>query len=245
MTPPNITVEQVPTAKLRLDPTNVRRHDERNIAAIRVSLEEFGQVRALIVRGSTVVAGNGTLQAARELGWEHIAVSRVPKGWSLAKARAYAIADNRTAELSPGWHDAELLAMLLELAEEPDLLLATGFEDAEVKALLKRVEFDARVQPDEDEVPPLPAKPTTRLGDMWALGEHRLLCGDGLDQANGDRLFGPVGGIVFDPFLGAGSTLIAAEQTGRRCFGVEIEAGYCDVVIRRWENLTGGKAVLL
>jgi DNA modification methylase len=47
---------------------------------------------------------------------------------------------------------------------------------------------------------------------------------------------------VYDPFLGSGTTLIAAEQLGRRCFGLEIEPAYCDVVVRRWEQLTGGKA---
>ena len=65
------------------------------------------------------------------------------------------------------------------------------------------------------------------------------LCAYGIQNSS------PVGGIVFDPFLGSGSTLIAAEQTGRRCFGMEIEAGYCDVIVRRWQDLTGGKAVLL
>ena len=51
--------------------------------------------------------------------------------------------------------------------------------------------------------------------------------------------------VVLDPFLGSGSTLIACEQLGRACYGLELDAGYCDVIVRRWEALTGGRAVLL
>ena len=58
------------------------------------------------------------------------------------------------------------------------------------------------------------------------------------------HLIGKSPGSVFDPFLGSGTTLIAAEQLGRRCFGMEISPQYCDVIVKRWENLTGEKAVL-
>jgi DNA modification methylase len=58
------------------------------------------------------------------------------------------------------------------------------------------------------------------------------------------ELLSLVGGIVYDPFLGSGTTLIAAEQLGRKCYGMEISPAYCDVIVQRWENLTGKKAVL-
>ena len=92
-------VEPASVDSLSADPANVRTHDKRNIDAIKASLRRFGQQKPIVVDGDgVVVAGNGTLAAARELGWQEIAVARTNlKG---ADAVAYAIADNRTAELA-------------------------------------------------------------------------------------------------------------------------------------------------
>ena len=104
----------VPIASLLADPENARKHSTKNIAAIKGSLSTFGQQRPLVVWDNVVIAGNGTLAAAKELGWTHIAISRVPFDWTYDQARAYALADNRTAELAE-W-DAERLAdQLIEL----------------------------------------------------------------------------------------------------------------------------------
>lgn len=110
----DMQVRTVPVESLQHDPQNARTHTERNVKAIAASLSQFGQRRPLVVFGNTVIAGNGTLQAAKSLGWDSIAVTRVPSDWSYEMARAFALADNRTAELAE-W-DAELLSdQLVEL----------------------------------------------------------------------------------------------------------------------------------
>ena len=113
MTKPELAVRSVPVQDLRLDPGNARRHGRRNLDAIKGSLSSFGQRRPLVVLPDlTVIAGNGTLEAMRELGWTEVAVTVVPEDWSADQARAYALADNRTAELAE-WDDADdLLARL-------------------------------------------------------------------------------------------------------------------------------------
>lgn len=100
---------------LRPDPNNARKHDARNIKAIAASLQRFGQRKPIVIQGDgTVVAGNGTVEAAKQLGWTQIACALVPWKWTPEEVKAYALADNRTAELAE-W-DATLLAeQLLEL----------------------------------------------------------------------------------------------------------------------------------
>lgn len=115
----DLTMKLVPVKDLVPDPANVRTHDEANLNAIRNSLESFGQRKPLVVaRGNggelVVVAGNGTLEAARSLGWDRIAVAEVPSDWDADKARAFAIADNRTAELAD-WDQAALSSALFDL----------------------------------------------------------------------------------------------------------------------------------
>lgn len=116
---PALTALLVPIDTLTLDPENARAHDDRNLAAIAYSLQQFGQQKPIVAtHDGVVVAGNGMLQAARDrLGWKRIAALRLPSD-DAAQARAFALADNRTAELSQ-WDDAALarnLAMLKEAA---------------------------------------------------------------------------------------------------------------------------------
>jgi DNA modification methylase len=312
-----------------------------------------------------VLAGNGTLTAAQELGWTEIQIVRTELAG--VEATAFAIADNRTAELAE-WEEDKLSQVLQSLkVEDADLLAATGYDAAEVDKMSK-------AEVSEDEVPEPPAEPITKAGDLWILGEHRVLCGDSTKAEDVGRLMAgakadsivtdpPYGigslmhggtwatkqdeqfsmmrewdattsqkffdmieqasvpsvvwggnyfstppsrcwlawdkpefptmssvelawtnmdknakriecprahqvdgakehatqkpvrvmawslefvpdGLVYDPFLGSGTTLIAAEQLGRKCYGMEISPAYCDVIVRRWENLTGKKAVL-
>lgn len=393
-----LTIEMVPLSAVRVDPGNVRRHPARNLQAIKASLQRFGQRKPLVVDTKGIIlAGNGTWEAARGLGWERIAIVRTDLTGS--EARAYALADNRTAELAE-WDDAGLAALLSSLDAEGIPSSMLGWDATDLTALLDGLE-PAEGQTDPDEVPPT-APARVKAGELWALGDHRLLCGDANRAADVSRalggvqpdilftdppygisivgtggkvagdarlrfggksgkvvkgrrysrivgddkpfdptpflklasliiLFGAnnyadklppssrwfvwdkvpgasetinnshgdaellwtnadgravktyrhkwfgliregardvemgrrihptqkpvglciqimrdhVGRVIFDPFSGSGSTLIAAEQTGRVARLMEIEPHYCDVILSRWEKFTGKKAVLL
>jgi len=394
-------IERVEIGKLTGDPANARKHGERNIRTIVESLSRFGQQKPIVVDSSFCVrAGNGTLEAARSLGWTHLdCVVTDLKG---SDAIAYAIADNRTAELAE-W-DSGVLAATLEGLQFDDeaLLAAAGFSEDELAELLKGIGAELDVEGGggvtEDEVPEPPVDPVTKPGDLWTLGEHRVLCGDSTKAVDVERLMagdtaaavlsdppygvsyvgktkdalevhndgretlgpllreslglasghchaggiwyiaappGPqflefavvltdmgiwrqtlvwakqslvmghsdyhyqheaifygwkpgaghkappdrkqttlwhydrptssrehptmkpvalfakmiensttVGSLIYEPFCGSGTTLIAAEQLNRTCYGMEISPQYCDVIVNRWENLTGKKAVL-
>jgi len=121
-----MTVESVAIASLSADPANARKHGQRNLDAIAASLRRFGQQKPIVVDSQGVVrAGNGQLAAARALGWTHIRVVR--SDLPATELTAFAIADNRTAELAE-W-DAEILAGLLANPELGDV----GFTDEEMK----------------------------------------------------------------------------------------------------------------
>lgn len=127
-------VEQISITDLTLDPDNARRHSSRNLAAIAASLEAFGQRKPVVLHGSTVIAGNGTVEAAQTLGWQKIAATRVPEDWTIEQARAYAIADNRSGELAE-WDGEQLLGTLSQFNEEA--LAWTGFDLDDIDALAK------------------------------------------------------------------------------------------------------------
>jgi ParB-like chromosome segregation protein Spo0J len=129
-----MTIETVAIETLSLDPANVRRHSARNQAAIAASLRRFGQQKPIVVdRRNVVRAGNGTLAAAQSLGWKEIRIIRTDLDGS--EATAFAIADNRTAELAE-WDDAALAEQLAALKEEDFDLADMGFKDKELERLL-------------------------------------------------------------------------------------------------------------
>lgn len=367
-------------AGLTMDPANARRHGTRNLETIAASLRQFGQVKPIVVLSDgTVIAGNGTVEAARTLGWTHVAATRFA---GADQARAYALADNRTAELAD-WDIDLLKSQVDELAALDFDVSSIGFDASDIDRIIADMEHRAAADREpppeitEDEPPPPPKKAITKPGDLWLLGNHRLLCGDSTkpedvarlmdgmkcdnvvtdppygidfdtdyrritkgyhssgkqhDPINGDDepfdpspwlsykhvvLWGgncfcshlPLGswlvwdkrfengeallsdaelawmkggyGVyiraitsqgfvrpekvqhptqkpvalmawcieiskatdpIFDPYSGSGTTLIAAEQLGRRCFAMEIEPKYVDVAVARWEKLTGRKA---
>jgi DNA modification methylase len=374
-------IERIKLAELRHDDQNARTHDQTNLKAIAGSLEQFGQRKPIVItQDNKVVAGNGTLTAAKLIGWTEIDCVRVPADWTADQIKAYALADNRTAELAQ-WDEQVMAAQLLDLQEAGFDIEAIGFE------LIEPPIDPATIE--EDEIPEdAPAR--SELGNIWQLGNHQLLCADSTDSSivakfmsnekadmiftdppygvnyqginndnpegleillrqvfdnyaknakagasiyvfhsdrNADifhkvfrekfhfssmiiwfknsltlsqtdyqsqhepclygweksashKFFGdrkqisvwqvdkervqghttpkPIGvvtkalvnsskpkDLVIDFFAGSGSTLIACEKNNRRAKVIELDPKYCDVIIQRWENLTGKKAELV
>jgi len=376
-------VEQWSIDKLVPYARNSRTHSDEQINQIAASIKEWGWTTPVLVdENGGIIAGHGRTLAAKKLKIKEIPVV-VATGWSDAKKRAYVIADNKLA-LNAGW-DNEMLS--LELGELGDLgfdLDLIGFTPEEIEALSPIQLTDGLT--DEDEVPEPPPEPITKLGDVWILGNHRLMCGDSTSIDAVDKLmegqrsdmvftdppynvafngrsgkfdviknddlpkdefdafikdwlqtfnankpnsyyiccnwafyglmqlelkpkacivwaknvFGlgrgyrhqhefiifdglidpdiknesdlwqiakdtkykhptqkPVAlseraiknstkpnNIVLDYFGGSGSTLIGCEKTGRKARVMELDPIYCDVIVKRWENFTGKKAVL-
>jgi DNA modification methylase len=372
---------------------NPRLHSDAQVAQLAASMAEFGWTNPVLVDGKGgVIAGHGRLLAARKLGLDQVPVIELAHLTETQK-RAYIIADNQLS-LNASW-DEDLLRVELDALREADFDLdLTGFSDEDLDALLAGEETTNDGQTDDDAVPETPEEPVAKPGDIWLLGEHRLLCGDATDAASyplvlgggradmvftdppynvdykgaagsikndslgagfrdfllaavtpmlehcrgciyiamssselhtlreafdaagghwstfvvwakdrftlgradyqrqyeailygwkegskhhwcGDRNQGdlwqikkplrndlhptmkPVelverairnssrpGDVVLDPFAGSGTTLIAAEKSGRRACLMELDPKFADVIVRRWEEYTGGKAVL-
>ena len=375
---------------------NTRTHIDEKVTKIVSSIKVFGFTNPVLVdQDNMIIAGHGRVMAANKL-----KLGKVPticlKHLTEAQKKAYIIADNRLA-LNAGWDEDMLKVELEELNDLEFDISLLGFEDKEIESLLSE---PTEGLTDEDAVPDLPEEPTTKLGDLWILGEHRLLCGDStsidavdklmdgnkadmvftdppygmfLDTAMSERKtkkdnwvskpkkydkvigdhedfkpelitsildidakevfiwgadyfaellpkkndgswivwdkragvesmkwstsefelcwskkrhhrkiaritwsgilgteqehdgksgrvhptqkptklavwffdnWGSDNDLVVDIYLGSGSTLIAAEKTNRKCYGMELDPKYCDVIIQRWEEFTGNKAEL-
>ena len=168
-------MQLVPITKLVPYVNNARTHSPEQITKLRSSLREFGFINPVIIdRDYGVIAGHGRILAAKEEG-----IREVPCVFAdhltEAQKKAYIIADNRMA-MDAGW-DEELLRVEIESLQGMDFdPLLTGFDEKELAAL-----FDAGIEAKEDDfdVDAELQKPTfSRLGDMWTLGRHRLVCGD-------------------------------------------------------------------
>lgn len=171
----NLNIEYRPVDSLVPYVNNARTHSDEQIAQIAASIREFGWTNPILVDGERgLIAGHGRLKAARVLGLTQVPVIELSH-LSAAQKRAYVLADNRLAE-NAGW-DKELLA--LELSElqtsEFDLGLL-GFSDDELDDLLNSGDKEGLT--DDDAVPEVQEVAITQTGDVWLLGQHRLLCGD-------------------------------------------------------------------
>ncbi len=164
---------------LTLDPENARKHDRRNLDAIKLSLERFGQQKPIVIDpAGMVIAGNGTLEAAIELGWTKIDV--VQTELTGEQARAFALADNRTGELST-WDEERLVDILHMLNETggDELVQAAGFSTEDIEQLRQAIDARGAGHAVNDPGPgDPPVVPTTRTGDVWLLGEQRIMCGN-------------------------------------------------------------------
>jgi hypothetical protein len=159
------------------DPRNARTHPKRQIDQIKASIEAFGFTNPILADpNGHIIAGHGRLQAARASGLTEVPTI-ILSGLSETQKRALRIADNKIA-LNAGW-DLEILQLELgELASididiDPTL---TGFTTGEIDVILS-----SAADPDDEVIPPVPATPRTKPGDIWILGNHRVGCGDGRD----------------------------------------------------------------
>jgi hypothetical protein len=184
-TPAAMNVQSLPVASLRPHERNARKHSKKQIRQIARSIEAFGFTNPVLVSSEgTIVAGHGRVEAAKLLGLQQVPTLRL-EHLSREQVRAYVIADNRLAEKS-GW-DNTLLA--LELGELSNLDLdiqLTGFDTAEIDVLLSPMLDDEELPAEPD----LKSPPVSRVGDLWELGPHRLLCGDSTAAASYQQLLG-------------------------------------------------------
>ncbi|MCW5982454.1 MAG: site-specific DNA-methyltransferase [Bryobacteraceae bacterium] len=394
----NYQIQMWPVERLLPYARNARTHTDEQVAQIAASIVEFKWTNPLLVgENGVIIAGHARLEAARKLGMKEIPVI-VLNGLTETQRRALVIADNQLAIQGAGWDEEMLRVELQALQEDGFDLDIVGFSDEELEALLAEPEAEREGLTDEDAVPEEPEEAVTKPGDLWLLGEHRLLCGDATlasdveralngkcpilmttdppygveydpewradagvnknqsklgrvendDRAdwreawtlfpgdvmyvwhagrhaatvqqsieacrfeirsqiiwakerfalsrgnyhwqhepcwyavrnnahwNGDRSQStlwkisareddghghgtqkPVecmrrpmlnnsrpGQVVYDPFLGSGTSIIAAETIKRICYGLEINAGYCDIALRRWQTFTGKASIL-
>jgi DNA modification methylase len=164
-------VESWPIDKLVPYARNARTHSDAQVAQLAASITEWGWTTPILVEpAGGVIAGHGRLMAARKLGLTHVPVM-VADGWSEAQRRAYVLADNKLA-MNAGWDDELLQIELGELGELGFDLELAGFDLGEIEP--------TKVEPqgDPDETPEPPAKPKSVPGDVWILGDHRVMCGD-------------------------------------------------------------------
>ncbi|UXU75536.1 MULTISPECIES: site-specific DNA-methyltransferase [unclassified Paracoccus (in: a-proteobacteria)] len=169
---------------------NPRLHPDWQIAQIAASITKFGFVNPILVGGDGVlIAGHGRLLAAQRLGLQQVPVI-VLGHLSEAERRALLVADNRIAE-NAAWDEELLRSILGELREEAFDLEVIGFSDEELAELFGGLEDESGRSVelgDPDFVPEPPSEPVTRVGDLWILGEHRVLCGDATRAADLQRL---------------------------------------------------------
>ena len=368
---------------------NSRKHSDEQVAQIAASIKEFGWTNPILIDGDNgLIAGHGRLLAARKLGMDKVPVIELAHLSEIQK-KALIIADNKLA-LNSDWDNELLTIELKDLIDQDFDVTLLGFDSTEIDALINVIDGTDGLT-DEDAVPNVPVNPVTVLGDVWLLGNHRVMCGDStsidaveklMDGQKADMVFtdppygidvvndnGKVGGgtakypttkfskiigdsttdtakefynaciamgfdkfiiwggnyftdflkpnrcwvvwfknhvtertfancelawtnidhnsktysstwdgytkegesgskihpsqkpiklcgdvlqdftekneIVYDGFLGSGSTLIVCEKLQRQCFGLELDPKYCDVIVTRWEDFTGKKAQLL
>jgi len=197
---PDLHIERRPVDRLIPYARNPRTHTEEQVAQIAASIAELGFVNPVLVGADgVIIAGHARVIAARKLGMGEVPVI-VLDHLTPAQRRALVIADNRLAE-NAGW-DEEMLRVELEALREDDFHLdLLGFEDAEIEALLAQPETESAGLTEEDAVPETAEAAVTVPGDVWVLGEHRLLCGDATVMTDVEKvLAGGLADMVFsDP----------------------------------------------
>jgi DNA modification methylase len=224
MQPDALQVEHWPIERLLPYAANARTHGDDQVAQIAGSIAEFGfNVPCLVDERGVLIAGHGRLLAARRLGLAEVPVIRLGH-LTDAQARAFRLADNQIA-LNAGWDEAMLSAELARLQEDGSDLALLGFAEDEIDRLLGGLDGDQGRAEGEDEAGELPVDPVTRLGDLWLLGSHRLLCGDATVATDVERLLDgarphlmvtdPPYGVDYDPNWRNEAGVSATGRTGK------------------------------
>ncbi len=203
---------------------NSRTHTKDQIKQVANSIKEFGFTNPILVgKDNGVIAGHCRLLAAKQLGLKTVPVIRLDH-LSPAQRKAYIIADNRLA-LNAGWDDNFLIEELKELQGLEFDLSLLGFNDKELNDLLAT---PINGLTDEDDVPEAPQEPEAKLGDIYILGNHRIMCGDSTVATDVERLLNGVKPhlMVTDP-----------------PYGVEYDADWRNKALRKDGTATDGRAV--
>ena len=197
-------IRHLPLAALKPYARNARRHDDKQVEIIARSIREYGFVNPVLIdKDNVIVAGHGRYEAAKRLGLETVPTIRL-EHLTEAQIRAYRIADNRIAELSD-WNADLLRLEIVDLSEldfkgELDFDLSlTGFDTPQLDIILEGE--TGKEEAEQVDLPDAETAAVTRPGDLWILGEHRLLCGDALLETSYARLMeGELARMVFtDP----------------------------------------------
>ena len=205
-------IKRVKLSDIRPYERNAKIHGPEQIEKLKNSIREFGFVNpCLIDRDYNLIAGHGRVIAAESLGMEDVPCVFV-EGLTDAQRRAYILADNKLAELAE-WDDAMLAEELAALTAEGVEISITGFD----------WDTAAKIEPIEDEYEPIEDEyePIVKKGQIWKLGEHRLMCGDSTEHEAMDKLFdGQLADMVFtDPpygvSIGSKNKAINAVEAGR------------------------------
>lgn len=243
-------------SELNEHPKNPRNHSEEQIKKIAKSIKELGWGRPIIIsKDYYILAGHGAYIAAKD----HLKLSEVPYKQmehlhDSSEALAYMVADNKLTDESD-WNYGKLEPLCQELKIEGFDTSLTGFEEKEIQTFPSIIDKIKEVQEDDFDVDSV-TESIVQPGQIYQLGNHRLMCGDSTSKEDFQKLMNgelpdmvftdpPYNVIVLDLFGGSGSTLIACEQTDRKCYMMELDTHYCDVIIKRWEEFTEQKAVLL
>ena len=168
-------IQEVAVDKLIPYAKNSRTHSPEQVGQIAASIKEFGFRNPILVDGVGIIAGHGRLMAAQKLGLDKVPTIDC-SDMTESQKKAYIIADNKLA-MNAGWDNEFLTLELKDLEDEGFDLTLTGFDDKELDALLNVIEGTDGLT-DENAVPDVPEEPKTKLGDIYILGNHRLMCGD-------------------------------------------------------------------
>jgi site-specific DNA-methyltransferase (adenine-specific) len=180
-----VQIKTVSVEKLIPYVRNSRTHSDGQVAQIAASIKEFGWTNPILVDGeSGVIAGHGRLLAARKLGQKEVPVIEL-KHMTESQKRAYVIADNQLA-MNAGWDTTLLSLELADLKEQGFEMDVLGFDPKELDKLLEPEQVEGLT--DEDAVPEAPVEPKTKLGDIYQLGNHRLMCGDSCSITDMEKL---------------------------------------------------------